>query len=146
MTDRELDILIAEMMGWRWVSFIDIPVRGTPGYPQECRVRRFFPPETLADEEWKSYLQKHDARDATGDEPLHYAYCSSMGPAFPLSPSTSAGDDYQVLQWVRENWEPEKLTDGSWISFQCKVASCGWMYTPGDWSRAALAVWEASKE
>jgi hypothetical protein len=78
----DLDYLIAEeIFGWKWLAYIGIPVRGTPGYPQTCRVRRFFPPETLSQESYEKWAVEHEAGPATGAEPLDYAYCSSCGPA-----------------------------------------------------------------
>lgn len=83
----DLDYYVAEVFfGWRWLAFNDIPVRGTPGYPAECRVRRFYPPDDeLAESErgkrrWAEYFAERPHEPANGDEPLDYCYCSSNGP------------------------------------------------------------------
>jgi hypothetical protein len=75
--------LAIRLLGWKWMSFVGIPTRGTEGYPRECRVRRLFSPQELKDKRLKDYFQKHDLAEATGEEPLSYAYCSSQGPAIP---------------------------------------------------------------
>lgn len=79
----DLDEAIAEeIFGWRWLAYKDTPVRGTPGYPAECRVRRFFPPKTLENKKWQEYFAEIGGYEpANGDEPLDYSYCSSFGPA-----------------------------------------------------------------
>jgi hypothetical protein len=65
--------LAIRLLGWRWMAFTGIPVKGTASYPKKCRVRQLFSKEQLA--------TLTDAEEATGDEPLSYAYCSSVGPA-----------------------------------------------------------------
>ena len=84
--DREVyNTVLTKMLGWKWLSFIDTPTTGTEGYPQPCRVRMLFSPKQLKDVEWQKYLQEAEVKDADGSEPLHYRYCSSMGPAVPPS-------------------------------------------------------------
>lgn len=85
MTDDErekLNQLIAvEVFGWRWISFVGVPVRGSPGYPKKCRIRRFVSPELLVSERWMKHFERVGGySDAVGDEPLDYSYCSSQGP------------------------------------------------------------------
>jgi len=72
-----------EMLGWKWMSFVGTPVRGTDGYPAKCRVRQFLSPKSLKSAGWQEYLAENDGREATGDEPLAYCYCSSCGPECP---------------------------------------------------------------
>jgi hypothetical protein len=74
------EIILIQVLGWKWISFIGIPIKGTEGYPKECRVRQFFPPSQL--KAWKEHLEKHEGRDADGTEPLSY-YGSSQGPGIP---------------------------------------------------------------
>lgn len=50
---------------------------------QRDSVQAVVSPRQLADERWQEYLAAKDARDATGDEPLSYTYCSSNGPEYP---------------------------------------------------------------
>lgn len=77
------EVILTQVLGWKWVSYIDIPVRGTEGYPSACRVRRLLSPKELKDPTWIQHLIKKDGRDADGTEPLDYSYCSSAGPARP---------------------------------------------------------------
>jgi len=75
-----LDRAIAEeLFGWKWWSWVGIPIRGTPGYPTKTRVRQFVSPEQLADKRWEKFLEASEGAPATGDEPLDYSYCSSQG-------------------------------------------------------------------
>ncbi len=69
--------LAVRLLGWKWMAFDDIPIKGTPGYPAECRVRQLFSAKQLANAKWRKYLEEHNASDATGEEPLSYTYCSS---------------------------------------------------------------------
>ena len=52
------DIVLTQVLGWKWMSFISVPVRGTEGYPNECRVRQLFPPEQLESQEWIAFFRK----------------------------------------------------------------------------------------
>lgn len=81
----DIDEFIAEkLLGWKWIAYKGIPVRGTPGYPDQCVVRRFASPQLLANEKWAGILDRSGGyTDATGDEPLAYCYCSSQGPELP---------------------------------------------------------------
>lgn len=74
--DEELAI---KLLGWKWMSFIGTPVKSEPGYPEERRVRQLMSAKALKSEQWKQHLEEHEGREATGDEPLAYAYCSSQG-------------------------------------------------------------------
>lgn len=77
----ELDALVAKrLFGWRWMSYVGVPIKGTPGYPKKCRVRDFMSPKRMADDRWQAMLRDNESRPATGDEPLAYHYCSSQGP------------------------------------------------------------------
>jgi len=71
--------LAIKLLGWKWVSFIDVPIKGTEGYPKRCRVRQLLSAKQMKSERWQSFLREREASDATGDEPLSYAYCSSQG-------------------------------------------------------------------
>ena len=72
--DEELAI---RLLGWKWMSFVSIPVKGTPGYPAQCRVRQLMSAKQLKMKEWQRALDETEGREATGDEPLAYTYCSS---------------------------------------------------------------------
>jgi hypothetical protein len=72
--------LAIKLLGWKWIAFDGIPIRTAPGYPDQCRVRELFSPEEQASKGWQDFFAEHNASDATGDEPLSYAYCSSSGP------------------------------------------------------------------
>lgn len=63
--DEELAI---KLLGWRWMAFDGVPVKGTPGYPESQTVRALLPPS----------MQK-GRQVANGNEPLAYSYCSSYG-------------------------------------------------------------------
>lgn len=77
-----LDEAVAEeFFGWKWMAYRGIPVRGTPGYPQECIVRQFLSVDAVKNPRWQEFLKENDGRETTGDEPLAYCYCSSQGPA-----------------------------------------------------------------
>jgi hypothetical protein len=74
LTDRQLDYTVAEQIfGWRWLTYHGVPVRGTPGYPEQCAVREFFPPHAKGFDEMQL---------ATMSEPLSYAYGSSVPPHY----------------------------------------------------------------
>lgn len=65
--------------GYKWISWLDIPRKGTPGYPEEIRVRQLMSPGQLNSDRWKAYWAKREGRYAVGSEPLSYAYYSSGG-------------------------------------------------------------------
>jgi hypothetical protein len=82
--EHDIDAELAvRLLGWKWMSFMSRPVSSHPLYEtrQEIRCRQLFSPSQLADPRWSKYLAERDACEATGDEPLSYAYCSSNGPA-----------------------------------------------------------------
>lgn len=70
--DKNEEIAI-KLMGWKWMTFHGIPVKGAPGYPEECTVKQLFTPEALANPKWQEIF----TGEATGQEPLSYTYCSS---------------------------------------------------------------------
>ena len=74
------EVILQQVLGWRWMSFVGLPTRDTAGYPKVMRVRQLFSPTQLEDADW---LERYDARDADGTEPRAYCYCSSVGPAVP---------------------------------------------------------------
>lgn len=76
--DEELAI---RLLGWKWISFVGIPVRETPSYPKKTRVRQLFSKSQLEGKDWEEFARKYEAKEATGEEPLAYSYCSSQGPA-----------------------------------------------------------------
>lgn len=81
---HELDeTVLTEVLGWKWIAFVGVPVKGTDGYPEKQRVRQLFSPKQLKSKQWIKILDQNDGRPATGDEPLAYCYCSSAGPAIP---------------------------------------------------------------
>ncbi len=69
--------LAIRILGWKWMSFFDTPVKGTEGYPVKCRVRQLFTVEQLKSDDWQKFLQENDCAEATGNEPLAYTYCSN---------------------------------------------------------------------
>lgn len=71
--------LAIRLLGWKWMSFVDVPVPLTPGYPAKCRVRQLFSKAQLADPGWIEFLKDRSGAEATGDEPLSYSYFSSGG-------------------------------------------------------------------
>lgn len=73
------EYLAITLLGWKWVSFVGIPVKGTEGYPKKCRVRQLLSKKQLESESWQDKLSVNEGRDAIGDEPLAYTYCSSQG-------------------------------------------------------------------
>lgn len=82
--EHDIDAELAvRLLGWKWLSFMSRPMASHPEYEsgKKIRCRQLFSPKQLCDARWKSFFAKEDARDATGEEPLSYAYCSSNGPA-----------------------------------------------------------------
>ena len=76
--------LAIRLLGWKWMSFVGVPVKGTEGYPNKCRVRQLMSAAQLNGKEWREYFRDHEGADATGDEPLAYTYCSSGRSDAPL--------------------------------------------------------------
>lgn len=74
MLDEELAI---RLLGWKWMSFIGTPVKSSPAYPNLVRVRQLMSPKQLESKSWINYFNRTEGREATGDEPLAYTYCSS---------------------------------------------------------------------
>lgn len=70
-------VYAVEKLGWRWMSWIGTPVKGTLGYSKKQRVRQLLSPKQL--ECWKRFLAQNEGRKADGSEPLSYAHCSSGG-------------------------------------------------------------------
>ena len=136
-----------QLFGWKWMSWVDTPVKEAPGYPAKCRIRQFVSPRTIADRRWISFWAERELRDATGDEPLSYRYCSSMGPE--RCPHYGGADDILVLEEVRSKWSPERVAlflealRVTWID-RGRADDTSWMewglYEPGDYSRAAIEV------
>ena len=82
--DHGLDELIAiRVLGWKWVSFIGTPIKGTACYPNKCRVRQLFSPEQMNTTGWQESVFARDGGEVDGSEPLAYAYCSSHAAAIP---------------------------------------------------------------
>lgn len=77
------DQILTQVLGWKWMSYIGKPCRGTEGYPEDCRVRQLMSPRQLESQKWKDYFAGCEGREADGTEPLSYRYCSSVGPAMP---------------------------------------------------------------
>lgn len=75
------ELLAKELFGWKWMRYIGIPTRGTPGYSKKMPVRQFMSPETVA--EWRKDSRFADMVEADGTEPLSYCYCSSQGSGWP---------------------------------------------------------------
>lgn len=73
-----------KFLGWKWMSFLSRSTKSHELYKtgQEIRCRQLFSARQLANEDWAAWLNSKDACEATGEEPLSYAYCSSNGPAF----------------------------------------------------------------
>jgi hypothetical protein len=96
---RELDERVAiELFGWKWLAYLSVPARGTPGYPKKCRVRSLSSPEKVADERWQRYWAREgvDVADATGDEP--HEYDGAFLPAY----STDISAAFSVVERMRE--------------------------------------------
>lgn len=72
-----------KFLGWKWMSFMTIPIASHPEYGtgKNIRCRRLFSPGELKSKGWQEVFAAKDGREATGEEPLAYAYCSSNGPA-----------------------------------------------------------------
>lgn len=96
---HHLDEAIAKhLFGWKWVSFMGVPIRDTENYPDKCRVRLFISEENLRHSEWQKFINKPKnefRHEATGAEPLDYCYCSSQG--YPVPPSF-AGNETACFQ------------------------------------------------
>lgn len=75
--------VLTEVLGWKWMSYVGVPVKGTAGYPAKCRVRKLMSPKTLKSHDWVAFLLTHEGREADMTEPLDYSYCSSQGPERP---------------------------------------------------------------
>ncbi len=135
----------SEIFGWKWMSWDGTPVRGTPNYPMQCRVRAFTSPETMKDAHWLARMSGKALQEANGSEPLSYAHCSSMGPEWV--PHFDGAEDYLVLQYVRKKWSRAKLElfssalAGIWGG-RGESQGKSWMawvlYELGDYSRAAI--------
>lgn len=132
---RKLDELIAiHLFNWKWMAWVGTPVRSTPGYPKHCRVRQFMPPETYNSHRWRETFAAKEGREATGDEPLSYRYCSSMSLTIPLD---CHGDgDFEVLDYVRGTWKGPR--------WDCFVRALPRIedYRLGDFSRAVVKALE----
>lgn len=63
--------------GFRWMSWVGTPIKGTDGYPKKMRVRQLMSPSQLENPTWQKFLKDNDGREADGSEPLSYDYCSS---------------------------------------------------------------------
>lgn len=91
--------------GWRWMSWVGIPVRGAEGYPVKCRVRQLISPRQLASPHWKRLFFENKGREADGTEPLAYAYDSSQGAIDPppsiITPELGVG----LARHVRSLWK-----------------------------------------
>jgi len=125
LTGSKLNTAVAErIFGWRWKRKHGVPVKGTPGYPDQQPVRIFVPPG------------HDDMPDADGTEPLAYCYCSSSG--YQVPPDYSGRDDILVLRWARETWADDSL---KWHLFKRALGDAT-DYEPGDYSRAALSALE----
>lgn len=98
INDSLAEVVAEELLGYRWMSYIDTPVKETEGYPSECRVRSFFSPRQLKDKRWLEYWSGRQLKEATGDEPLQYGYCSMRGPT--CIPPDVSGDDEEFQKVV----------------------------------------------
>ena len=143
LTGAELNEAVAKtIFGWRWLSWIGIPVKGTPGYPKPCRVRQFMSPDAMRNQRWLDFWKRPDVgevREADGTEPLSYVYCSSQGMETP--PMYSGWEDTLIIRWVREHWPNKSPEYEAFASIVGPVRD----YEPGDYSRAALTVLERMK-
>lgn len=77
------ETVLTQVLGWKWMSYIGTPVKGTFGYPAKQRVRQLFSPNQLKTEGWSEFLEQAEGREADMTEPLDYCYCSSNGAAIP---------------------------------------------------------------
>ena len=140
MTNQEINERIAtELFGWRWVSWVGIPTKGTPHYPAPCRVRQFISPGHITPVAWQQRVDEAGGRDADGTEPLSYRYCSSLGPE--MVPEFQGKDDVQVLIQVRKLW---KKNSAQWKCFR-ECLRPAEDYRVGDYSLAAIEVLDYEK-
>ncbi len=110
------------IFGWQWMAFVDTPVRRTPGYPNKCRVRRFYPPLSSRSQKtkkaWEGYFAEVPHEPAKGDEPLAYCYCSSNGPDEVPDYGGDYGDTMQAVEAVQAKhditMQTESLPKGEW--------------------------------
>ena len=130
------EFLCIHLFGWKWMSWIGRPTRDHPDYPiDNIRVRQFMSAEQLKMPSWKKWLAdpKIEAREAIGDEPLTYTYCSSGCSAVPI-PNFLGSADYAVLQQVKKRWKGKR-----WKRFESLLPSAA-NYKLGDYSKAAIIV------
>lgn len=82
---KENEAIAVSDHGWKWMAWHGISVKGTPNYPEKQMVRCLMSPKRRkhmrTSAEWKRHWQKNGDtfREAIGDEPLEYGYCSSQG-------------------------------------------------------------------
>ena len=131
----ELDALVAErVMGWGWVQF----TRYNNHF--QSRKGRFL----TSDPKW--YCSAHEAKRSKISFVLHPCPYWQL-----VSFSSDIAADYEVLVFVRENWDKGKrltfgfqlstLFDDRWtIDDFGDIETAGYYYQPGDYSRAALAA------
>lgn len=140
---RERDAMVSEkVMGWRWV---------TPAYECDPSLRhRWLLPPTDAKAEWN--------KAATPDLPIDFRSLAALTPEYSADPAA----DYEVLRHVRQRWghtfqirfqnqlyelQRGRTFDGEkdWRHFSSRTGP-GWLYEPGDYALAALAVVTANAE
>lgn len=73
-----------------------------------------------------------------------------LGHGLLFDPMASASDDFQVLEFVRGKWSPERVARFAnqlrrVQSARRNVPHCEVWYMPGDYSAAALAVIDGEK-
>lgn len=95
-------VYATELCGFRWMAWDDdIPIKGTPDYPRKQRVRQLLSPAQLENPQWQEFLQKKNATEADGTEPLSYSYCSS-GCNVALTPDVLEGLGALLAHCVRK--------------------------------------------
>ena len=77
------------------MSFIGKPVKSCPEYPKDVRVRQLLSSKQLESKTWIDFLAENDDREANGDEPLSYTYCSAGCCAVPLPKFTILVEEHE---------------------------------------------------
>lgn len=83
--------LAVKLLGWKWITTIDVPTKDHPQYPEMMPVRRLMSPKQMADPSWINHFHKCNAQPSDGTEPLSYCHDSSGG--WPLPKITILVDD-----------------------------------------------------
>ena len=154
---REDDAKVAELLGWRWrVIHKDKTVE------RVYRRNLIFPTDEEAPEQYVKLQDGERVYEWYDDSKPHHVASEVSYSGIPHFTSSAfimdAAADYLVLEFVRENWNTQRLKSlASRLSdtFDDRAADHeeayenSWndilMYRPGDYSRAVIAVAEAEE-